>query len=116
MRFVCLPCAARSTPNLCGSMTDEMDLDASGKVKEKSDKDTSGLPAVVRVPSLEDDWLTSFFARQPITDVDRRDVTVNDFDILTSSATLYVVTSDAWRLFFSVFRQFSSEELPKKLW
>jgi len=75
-------------------MTDEMDLDAPGKDKEKSDKDTSGLPGIVRVPSLEDDWLTSFFARQPITDVDRRDVTVNDFDILTSSATLYVVTSD----------------------
>ena len=83
-------------------MTDEMDLDASGKDKETSDKDTSGLPAIVRVPSLEDDWLTSFFARQPITDVDRRDVTVNDFDILTSSATVYVETSDVEVMFFFV--------------
>jgi len=61
-----------------------MDLDTSGKYTEKAEKDTSGSPPVVRVPSLEDDWLTSFFARRPITDVDSRDVTVHDFDIVTS--------------------------------
>jgi len=64
-------------------VTDDIELDTSDK---KSEKGNSGTPAVTRVPSLEDDWLTSFFARRPITDVDSHDVTVHDFDVVASSS------------------------------
>ena len=83
--------AARSTPNLSVLSTDDTEMDsdaAAAKLNQKSDKDSSATPAVTHVPALEADWLTSFFARRPITDVDRHDVTVHDFDAVAScSAT-----------------------------
>jgi len=84
--FLCLLWAARSTPNLSGTAGDEMDLDTSGQFNQKSNKDASNSPAIVRVPSVEDDWLTSFFASRPIADVVSHDVTVHDFDIVSSSS------------------------------
>jgi len=76
--------AARSTPNLSCPLTDDIELDASAKYNQKAEKERSGRPAIIRLPSLEDDWLTSFFARRPITDVDNHDVTVHDLDIVSS--------------------------------
>jgi len=68
-----------------------MDVDTFGSTKfnHKSEKDSSNTPNVVRVPSVEDDWLTSFFAssRRPIRDRVSDDVTVHDFDIVANSST-----------------------------
>jgi len=89
-RIVCLSQAARSTPNLSSPAIDEMDDDPPGgsKFNHKSEKDSSDSPGVVRVPSVEDDWLTSFFASsRPIRDRPSHDVTVHDFDIVASSST-----------------------------
>jgi len=80
---------ARSTPNLSASTADDADADPGGKLSQNSKNDTSGLPSVIRVPSLEDDWLTSFFARRPIRNVVSHNASVHDFDIVAScSATV----------------------------